>query len=157
MKKLLCCIIALVLIMIPVLAESAPETVRLAFEDGFSLSLPADWVSYALEPTLADDGFIYCLGSPDGAHLMYIQRWKTNLTTIEELSAALEDRTEIELRTANASESGEAFLMYSFTASDASGGMLLLDGSILNLCFTPQSDNALMLTAATVLTSFSAG
>lgn len=153
MKKLLCCLLALLALMTPILAESTPETVRLTFEDGFSLSLPADWVSYAVDSALADGGYIYCLGSADGAHLMYIQRWKTDLNTIEALTASLEDRAEIELRSSNTSESGEAFLMYSFVDRDASGGMLLLDGSILNLIFTPQSDDALMLAAATVLSS----
>lgn len=156
MKKLLCCILALLALTAPVLAETMPDTVRLSFEDGFSLSLPAEWVSYALDPALSDAGYIYCLGSADGANLMYIQRWRTELTSLDALTASLEERAEIELRSTNTSETGEAFLMYSFTESDASGGMLLLDGSILNLFFTPQSDDALMLTAATVLTSFSA-
>lgn len=153
MKKLICLLLALLALTAPALAESNPETVRLAFEDGFSLSLPANWVSYAIDPALNDDGCIYCLGSADGAHLMYIQRWNTSLDNLDALAASLEGRNEIELRSNSASESGEGFLMYNFVDSDASGGMLLMDGSILNLIFTPQSDDALMLTAATVLTS----
>ena len=87
---------------------------------------------------------------------MYIQRWKTDLNTIDDLVAALEDRSEIELRSTNTSASGAGFLMYQFSGTDACGGMLLHEGSILNLFFTPQSDSALMLTAANVLTSFAA-
>lgn len=153
MKKLFCCLLALLALISPVLAEPTSETVCLAFEDGFSLSLPADWVSYAVDPALADIGCIYCLGSADGTRLMYIQRWKSDLDSLEELAASLEDRNEIELRSTNTSESGESFLMYSFTDADASGGMLLLEDSILNLFFTPQSDDSLMLTAAAVLSS----
>lgn len=153
MKKLLCCLFALLALVSPVFAETASETVHLAFEDGFSLSLPADWVSYAVDPSLADIGCIYCLGSADGTRLMYIQRWKSDLDTLDALAASLEERTEIELRSTNTSEAGEPFLMYCFTDVDASGGMLLLEGSILNLFFTPQSDDALMLTAAAVLSS----
>lgn len=153
MKKFLCCLFALLALISPVLAEPASETVHLTFEDGFSLSLPADWVSYAVDPSLADMGCIYCLGSADGARLMYIQRWKSEYDTLEALAASFEDRNEIELRSTNISESGESFLMYSFTDADASGGMLLLEDSILNLFFTPQSDDALMLTAAAVLSS----
>lgn len=157
MKKYICLLLALLALVTPVLAETAaPETVRLAFEDGFSLTLPAGWVRYELDPALADEGYIYCLGSADGAQLMYIQRWASDVTDLEELVAALEERMEIELRSTNTSDSGEAFLMYRFSLEDSCGGMLIHDGSILNLLFTPQSDDALMLTAATILASFSA-
>lgn len=156
MKKLLCLLLALLSLTVPALAESAPQSVRLAFEDGFSLSLPSGWVCYDVAPELAADGYIYCLGSTDGAHLMYIQRWASDLNTLEDLVAVLENRNEIELRSTNTSDSGNAFLMYHFSGSDSCGGMLLHDGSILNLIFTPQSDNALMITAATALASFSA-
>lgn len=155
MKKLLCCILMLLMLLPAATAEQA-GSVNVTFEDGFTLSLPADWVRFEVAPELQPDGYIYCLGSADGAQLMYVQRWKTQLSTIDELSASLEEREEIELRTVNTSASGEPFLMYSFIGGDASGGMLLLNGSILNLLFTPQSDHALMLTAATILTSFSA-
>ena len=55
MKKLLCCLLALIALLPAVLAEGA-GTVNVTFEDGFSLSLPADWVSYEVAPELQDIG-----------------------------------------------------------------------------------------------------
>ena len=150
MKKLLCCLLALIALFPAVLAEGA-GTVNVTFEDGFSLSLPADWVSYEVAPELQDIGFIYCLGNKDAAQLMYIQRWNTDIASIEDLRASLEVREEIKL---SASQASNDFLLYSFTGSDCSGCAALLDGSILNLLFTPQSDSEMMLIAATALDSF---
>lgn len=150
MKKLLCCLLALIALVPAVLAEST-DSVNVTFEDGFTLSLPADWVSYEVAPELQEIGFIYCLGSADCAQLMYIQRWNTDIASIDDLRAALEVRGEIKLSAAQASND---FLLYSFNDSDCSGCAALLDGSILNLLFTPQSDSEMMLIAATALASF---
>jgi hypothetical protein len=103
-----------------------------------------------VDPALADEGFIYCLGSADGKHLMYIQRWATDLTSIEDLAAYLETREEIELRF-TAAEATNGFLMYNFAGVDCSGCATLMEDSILNLLFMPQSDSESMLIAATVL------
>lgn len=152
MKRLLCCLLALMMLIPVCLAEEPFDSARVTFEDGFSLSLPADWVSYAVDPALAELGYIYCLGSVDGERLMYIQRWAAGVTDIEALSAHLESRDEIELR----SDANGDFLMYSFVGADCSGCATVLDGSVLNLLFLPQSDSENMLIAATVLESFSA-
>jgi len=151
MKKLLCCLLALICLLPAAIAEPA-DSVNVTFEDGFTLCLPSDWVSYEVDPALAEKGYIYCLGSADGAQLMYIQRWNTDLITAEALRAELEARSEIIL---SASEASNGFLMYNFADSDCSGCAALFDGSILNLLFTPQSNPEMMLTAATVLESFS--
>ena len=151
MKRLLCCLLALISLIPMAIAEETIEPVNVTFEDGFTLSLPADWVSYEVDPALQESGFIYCLGSADGAQLMYVQRWATDLTSIDELRTALEAREEIKL---SASDASNGFLMYSFTGADCSGCAALFNGSILNLLFTPQSDSEMMLIAATALDSY---
>lgn len=153
MKKMLISLLALLTLGAFALAEAPYASVRLEFEDGFALSLPADWVSYAVTPEQADAGYLYCLGSADGARLMYIQRWNTDCADMGELRAALEDRDEIILRS-DGDES--AFLMYNFAEQDCSGCVTLLDGSILNLIFLPQSDAENMMIAATILESYEA-
>lgn len=150
MKRFLCCLLAL-LILIPAAFAEQADSVNVTFEDGFMLSLPVDWVSYEVAPELQENGFIYCLGSADGAQLMYIQRWTTDIADIEALRSALESRDEIKLSTAQASDD---FLLYSFNDSDCSGCAALLDGSVLNMLFMPQSDSQMMLIAATALASF---
>lgn len=153
MKKLLTFLLTLLMLCAPALAEAPYESVRLEFEDGFALSLPADWVSYAVSPELAEAGYLYCLGSADGARLMYIQRWNTDCADLDELRALLEDRDEILLRS---DMDDSAFLMYNFAEQDCSGCATLLNDSILNLIFLPQSDADNMLIAATILESYEA-
>jgi len=148
MKKLLGCILALMCLFSLACAEGIYDSVQVTFEDGFTLSLPADWVSFEVTPAQAESGIIYCLGSADGSQTMYIQRWATDAKSIDDLSAALSGRTEIENSITGVSDSGQPFLMYNFADADASGCMQLFDGSILNFIFTPQSSNDLMLTAA---------
>lgn len=154
MKRLLCCLLALISLIPFTLAEEPYDSVNVTFEDGFTLPLPADWVSYAVDPALAEQGYIYCLGSADGAQLMYIQRWSTGLTDMGSLREAMASRDEIELRDSENTDGDSLF--YSFTAADASGCMLLYESSILNLVFTPQSDANLMLTAAMIAEGFHA-
>ena len=156
MKKMICCILALLAICTAALGEAPYEAIRLNFEDGFSLSLPADWVSYEVSDELSEQGFLYCLGSADAARLMYIQRWSTDCADLDELKAELELRDEIALGSSLASASGTPFLMYSFSEADCSGCMTLLDGDVLNLLFLPQSDDDAMLIAATVMDSYTA-
>ena len=151
MKKLLCCLLALISLIPMAIAEDTAHSVNVTFEDGFTLSLPAGWVSYEVSPGLAADGFIYCLGSADGAQLMYIQRWATDLSTSDALHTALEAREEIKL---SAADPSNGFWMYTFNEGDCSGCATLFGGSILNLLFMPQSDSETMLIAATALESF---
>jgi len=148
MKKLLCCLLALISLFAFCSAEGLYDSVQLTFEDGFTLRLPSDWVSYEVAPELAESGYIYCLGAADGSQLLYIQRWASDMESIDDLAAALEGRSEIKNHTTGVSDSGTPFLMYNFADADASGCMQLFDGSILNFIFTPQSSNDLMLTAA---------
>ena len=150
MKRILCCLLALILLGALASAEEIRDTVRVQFEDGFALSLPSDWVSYEVAPELADSGFIYCLGSADGAQLMYIQRWNAGYAELNELESALASREEIELRT---TADGNRFLMYNFADADCSGCVTLFNGSVLNLLVLPQTDSECMLTAAMIMES----
>lgn len=152
MKKFLCILLSMLMLGSFALAEDGFNTVKVTFEDGFSLDIPSDWVRYELTDDLVELGYLYCLGSADGERLMYIQRGNTNCTDIDALRTLLEGRDEIILRTEDAADS--AFLTYNFANQDASGSATLLDGTILNLIFLPQSDADNMLIAATILESY---
>lgn len=152
MKKLLCCI--LILLICTAGAEALYDTVRVTFEDGFSLSVPSGWVSYQVCEENRQNGYLYCLGSPDGSRLMYIQRWAAEYTDLEALQADLEACPNITLRSASVNANGVEFLMYNFGDCDASGCMTFCEDSVINLLFTPQSDTENMLIAASTMESF---
>lgn len=154
MKKLICCLLALLAIGAAALGEMPYESVRLEFEDGFSLALPTEWVSYEVPGELTEQGFLYCLGSADGAQLLYIQRWPTDCGNLDDLRTALQSHEEISLGSNLESASGTPFLMYSFNEADCSGCMTLLNGDVLNLLFSPRSDDDAMLIAANVMDSY---
>lgn len=153
MKKLLCGMLICILLT-AACAETLYDCVRIRFEDGFSLSVPADWVSYEVSDADAANGYLYCLGSADGSRLMYIQRWASDYACVEDLQAALETREDIVLRSASTTGNGVEFLMYNFSEWDASGCMTLYGGSVVNLLFIPQSDAENMLIAASTMESF---
>ena len=153
MKKLLCAMLILTMLT-AACAETLYDCVRIRFEDGFALSVPADWVSYEVSDADAANGYLYCLGSADGSRLMYIQRWAAGYTCIEDLQAELENRDDIVLRSASVTGNNIEFLMYNFGESDASGCMTLYGDSVVNLLFLPQSDPENMLIAAATMESF---
>lgn len=151
MRKFLICLLTLLSICALAVAEMPYESVRVQFEDGFALSLPANWVCYDLPDGLADAGYRYCLGSSDASQLLYIQLWPTDCADISALRSELEQRSEIVIRALSENTSGTPFLTYNFVGSDCSGCITLLDGVVLNLLFTPQSDADLMLIAAATM------
>ena len=152
MKKLFCILFALLLLVSAASAEASYESVRVEFDAGFSLDLPADWVSYEVPAELTDDGFIYCLGSADGQRLMYVQRWDMVFTDLSALHSVLSQRPEIVLRTDTATADG-SFLLYNFVDGDCSGCATLVNNTPINLLFLPQSDADYMLIAASILSS----
>jgi len=154
MKKLLCAVLVFIMLICAAGAETLYDCVRIRFEDGFSLSVPADWVSYEVTEEDCASGFLYCLGSADGSRLMYIQRWAADYTDIETLQADLESGENLTLRSASVNSEGVEFLMYNFTDSDASGCMTIHENSVVNLLFLPQSDAENMLIAASTMESF---
>lgn len=148
MKKLFCILLVLLALISAAHAAPASDFVHLEFEDGFSLSIPSDWVSFPITPDLAEDGYIYCLGSADVSRLMYIQRWPTDCATLSDLRTVLSERSEIILR-----PSPDSFIMYQYAEGDCTGCMTLFSGDILNLLFLPQSDPQTMLLASAILQS----
>ena len=151
LKKMLCLLVVLILAL-PALAETPYDSVRVRFEDGFSLSLPSDWVSYEVSPEEAKSGIIYCLGSADAERLLYIQRWSADFEDIDALRAELEADSNLVLRSDSTATS--PFLMYNLADSDASGCITLFADGVLNLLFLPQSDAENMLLAATIIESY---
>jgi len=145
-KMLVCMLMTMFLLISSACAASPAEFVQLDFEDGFSLSLPSDWVIFDVSPDLSEAGFRYCLGSADASRLMYIQRWPTDCATLDALRNTLAGRAEIILRPS----SGE-FITYQYAEGDCTGCMTLFDGDILNLLFLPQSDPQTMLLAASII------
>ena len=153
MKRILCCLIAILMLSVTALSETSANTVRLEFENGFSLSLPSDWGSFAVSPELKEAGFIYCLGSADAAQLMYIQNLEGEYANFDALQAVFETRPEIVLRSTVEAASGRPFLLYNFAEEDCSGCAALYEGSVINLLFMPRSDADFMLTAAAIIDS----
>ena len=117
-RRAAACLLALAALCAGAAAETLYDAVRLAFEDGFSLSVPADWVSYEVSEPLAERGYRYCLGSADGARRMYVQLWPAECATLDELREALAGREEIVLREGVGEE--ETFVMYNFAEEDCS-------------------------------------
>lgn len=153
MKRILGCLLAVLLLSAAALSETSADTVRLEFENGFSLSLPSGWVSFAVAPELKEAGFAYCLGSTDAAHLMYIQHLEGEYANFDALRAVFETRPEIVLRSTVEAASGRPFLLYNFAEEDCSGCAALYEDSVINLLFLPRSDADFMLTAAAIIDS----
>lgn len=151
MKKIICCIFAL-LLALAALAEAPDASMRVTFEDGFSLELPDDWVSFEVDSAAANAGVLYCLGAPDASKLMYVQRWASDFAALSDLENAVEARDDLQLRSSVASD----FVMYNFIDADCTGCMTLFNGSVLNLIFLPQSSSDFMLTASHIMESFKA-
>ena len=151
MKKLLLCLAAFTLLCAFALAEAPFETINVTFEDGFSVMLPADWVSYAVPEELRSSGILYCLGSPDGSRLMYIQMRETDLESSDALELAMAAEKGVTLTGAS---SDNGFMLYSFRRVDASGCVALHEGNLINLMFSPKSDSDNMMIAAMVMESF---
>ena len=155
MKKMICCLLLMLLLLPAALGEMLYDTVEVSFEEGFTLTLPADWVCYEVQPSLCEEGYLYCLGSADTSRLMYIQYRKAEYADLESLQSDLEACSGLVLRSASVNPQGTEFLMYTLDSGDASGCMTLFDEGVLNFLFIPQSDNANMLIAATVMDSYS--
>ena len=143
---------ALMLLTLPALGEAAYESVRINFEGGFSLSLPSDWVSFEADGEAMEHGVGYVLGTVDGSRLLYIQQWQTEHSTLAELEEALRAREDVQVLTGDNS-GNNAFLMYGMNDRDCTGCLTIHSGSVLNLMFTPQSDQEYMAVAAAIMDS----
>ena len=131
----------------------APATVRIGFEDGFSLELPESWLYHPVSEEMAKHGVVYCLSDAEEIGWLYVQNWTTDCDDINALE-------ELIVRTADLQTSGvynfngTDFVVYDLNAGDVSCCAALLDGRVLNLVFTPQSDPDFMAVAAQILATF---
>jgi len=145
-RKLLCLVMALCLCAASALAEG--EAFALRFDEGFTLTLPAGWVSYP-----AGEGPIrYVLGPGDGAGHLYILAQPTAIDDFEAMRAAIESSGDFG-KTSPLQLNGVDFAAFIAPALNASGVATLHNGELLTFLFTPQDDSDFMLVAAEVMGS----
>lgn len=177
MKKFLCLLLSLLMLMSMACAEPAtsaavetPEAsvqpeesaapvqspalpVRVGFEDGFSLELPAGWKYYTITEEMAAQGVLYCLSDESAQRWLYIQSWNTDCADIDSLQDLIE-RSAAPQTSGIYTFNGTDFVIYDLVEGDVSCCAALVDGRVLNFVFTPQSDAAFMATATQMIGSF---
>ena len=132
-----------------------PTYLTLAFEDGFSLELPADWLHYEVSDEMAQSGVLYCLSDASGERWLYIQSWITDCTDVNALCALIQETSQPQ--TSGVYDfNGTQFVVYDLTDADVSCCAALLNGRVLNFVFTPQSDSDFMVIAARIIGTFTA-
>ena len=133
--------------------DAAQGSVTLAFEDGFSLELPADWLHYEVSDEMAQSGVLYCLSDAAGERWLYIQSWTTDCADIHALCALIQQTAQPQ--TSGVYEfNGTQFVVYDLTEGDVSCCAALLGDRVLNFVFTPQSDSDFMVIAARIIGTF---
>lgn len=130
----------------------AEEMVPVTFEDGFQISLPADWLQLELTDEMLANGIFYGVCSPDGANTVQIS-W----------SALEADMSVEELRASLATEYANATIIESngigfvgFTVSGDDYGFAALDATEPGMCIfwcTPANDEAFNETVITIMSS----
>ena len=150
MKRLLCALLAIMLLLGCACAEGT--MLRVGFEDGFSLNLPEGWLHYPVGEEMTRQGVNYCLSDASAQRWLYIQIWKSECADADELAALIE-RTASPRSSGAYSFNGVDCVIYDLAAGDVSCCAALLDGSIVNFVFTPQSDGDYMMTAAQIMSS----
>ena len=132
---------------------AAQSPVTLAFEDGFSLELPADWLHYEVSDEMAQSGVLYCLSDAAGERWLYIQSWTTDCADIHALCTLIQQTAQPQ--TSGVYEfNGTQFVVYDLTEGDVSCCAALLGDRVLNFVFTPQSDSDFMVIAARIIGTF---
>lgn len=130
-----------------------PTYLTLAFEDGFSLELPADWLHYEVSDEMAQSGVLYCLSDAAANRWLYIQSWITDCADIDALCALIQETAQPQ--TSGVYEfNGTQFVVYDLTDEDVSCCAALLNDRVLNFVFTPQSDSDFMVIAARIIGTF---
>ena len=133
--------------------DAAQSAVTLAFEDGFSLELPADWLHYEVSDEMAQSGVLYCLSDAAAERWLYIQSWTTDCADIHALCALIQQTAQPQ--TSGVYEfNGTQFVVYDLTEGDVSCCAALLGDRVLNFVFTPQSDSDFMVIAARIIGTF---
>ena len=152
MKRWICALTALCMLLGFAWAEEA-AAVRVAFEDGFSLELPAGWKHYAPDAEMQQEGVLYCLSDAEGKNWLYIQSWGADCADIDALNALVDSAADPDTSGVYYFN-GVPFVVYDLSQGDVSCCAALLDGRVINFVFTPQSDSAYMITAAQIMASF---
>ena len=130
-----------------------PTYLTLAFEDGFSLELPADWLHYEVSDEMAQSGVLYCLSDAAGERWLYIQSWTTDCADIHALCTLIQQTAQPQ--TSGVYEfNGTQFVVYDLTEGNVSCCAALLGDRVLNFVFTPQSDSDFMVIAARIIGTF---
>ena len=133
--------------------DAAQDAVTLAFEDGFSLELPADWLHYEVSDEMAQSGVLYCLSDAAAERWLYIQSWTTDCADIHALCALIQQTAQPQ--TSGVYEfNGTQFVVYDLTEGNVSCCAALLGDRVLNFVFTPQSDSDFMVIAARIIGTF---
>lgn len=146
-KRLFCLLVALMLLAGCALAEGG-EKFTLRFAEGFSLSLPAGWVSYPV-----DDATIrYALGDGAGRY-MYILAQPSPYEGFEAMREAIDAREDLG-KTSPLDLNGQPFAAFIVPDLNASGCATLLNGELITFLFTPQDDSEYMLTVAQIMASY---
>lgn len=151
MKKAVCLLMILCLCAGCALAEVGEEKFTLRFDEGFSLSLPAGWVSYPV----SDGNIRYALGDGSGERFMYILFESADYADFEKMRAAL-DAWEESGKASPLELNGQSFAAFIMPGMNASGCATLFNGEMLTFLFTPQDDSDYMMTVAEIMASFKA-
>lgn len=139
----------------PSAAPAATGPVTLAFEDGFTLEFPEGWLYHEISDEMAGVGVYYALSDATGACQLYIQSWLSDCADMNALKELI-DRTTHPQTSGVYSFNGTDFVVYDLSTGDVSCCAALKDGRVLNFVFTPQSDPDFMLTAAQIMSSYTA-
>ena len=150
-KKWICALMALMMMFGLAMAETAP--VRIGFEEGFMLELPAGWLYHEVTEEMAQQGVLYSLSDAEGARQLSIQSWESDCESIDAL-LELVNNASSPAKSGKYNFNDSEFVVYDLEDSDVSCCATLMDGCILNFVFTPQSDAEFMVTAAQVIGSF---
>lgn len=153
MKRILCLLTALLIACCAPARAQTTGAVRLAFEDGFALDVPADWRYYPVRPDMAAQKVAYCLSDADAQHWLYIQIWPTDCADTAALQARIQ-RSAPEISGVSCFN-GTDFIIYNLPKQDVSCCAALLEGQVLNFVFTPRSDADFMAAAVQLVSTFS--
>ena len=145
-KRLIGLALALCLFAASALAEG--ESFALRFDEGFTMSLPAGWVSYPVR----EGPIRYALGPAEGGRFLYILIQPTALEGLDALRGAIEaggDRG----KTSPLDLNGREFAAFIAPGLNASGCATVHDDQLITFLFTPQDDSDYMLVAAEIMAS----
>ena len=131
----------------------AAEPIELWFEEGFGLSLPAEWVSYPVDEADQASGMRYALGDGSGERYLYIQLTPTDLHSADALNEAV-DAVESFSKRGVLRFNGIDFTTFIDSEANASCCATLWGDQLLIFIFTPQSDADFMLVAPQIMETF---